>query len=41
LITYAKEYPAVMLRLPIEKEIPHLPRNYIGDVIYTIVGDPF
>ena len=41
MITYAKEYPAVMLRLPIEKEIPHLPRNYIGDVIYTIVGDPF
>ena len=30
-----------MLRLPIEKEIEKLPRDYIGDVIMSIVGDPF
>ena len=30
-----------MLRLPVEKEIEKLPREYVGDVIVSIVGDPF
>ena len=35
-------YPEVMKALPIvEKEILKLPRSYIGNVIHTIVGDPF
>ena len=30
-----------MIRLPVEKEIEKLPRDYIGDVICSVVGDPF
>ena len=42
LLDYGKMYPEVMRCLPaVEKEIRKLPREYIGNVIYTIVGDPF
>ena len=35
-------YPEVMRALPvIDKEIRKLPRSYIANVIYTIVGDKF
>ena len=35
-------YPEVMRALPVVmKEIRKLPRNYIANVIYTIVGDKF
>ena len=27
--------------LPIEKEIKKLTRRYVGNVIYTVVGEPF
>ena len=30
-----------MLRLPIEKEIEKLPREYVGDVIVSVVGEQF
>ena len=41
LLDYAKGYPDVMHALPIDKEIKKLSRQYLGNVIYTIVGDPF
>ena len=38
----AKNFPAVMAALPSEKsEREKLPRAYIANVIYTIVGPPF
>ena len=30
-----------MNALPVEAEIKKLPRQYIANVIYTLVGDPF
>jgi hypothetical protein len=42
LLGYAQNYPAVLRALPIEeKEVLKLPRAYIGNVIYTLVGQPF
>ena len=41
LLGFAREYPAVMNALPIEKEIHKLTRQYLINVIYTIVGDNF
>lgn len=38
----AKNFPQVMRALPVEpREIKKLPRYYIGNIIYTLVGDPF
>ena len=35
-------YPEVMRALPVVmKEIRKLPRNYIANILYTIVGDKF
>ena len=35
-------YPEVMRALPsVSKEVKKLPRNYIANVIYTIVGEKF
>ena len=35
-------YPEVMRALPsVSKEVKKLPRNYIANVIHTIVGDKF
>ena len=41
LMGYARQFPEVMIRLPPEKEIEKLPRDYVGDVIVSIIGDPF
>ena len=42
LLTYGRQYPEVIQTLPLaEKEIKKLPRQYIANVIYSIVGDPF
>ena len=37
----AKLVPEVMKRLPCEKEIFKLPKQYLTNVIYTIVGQDF
>ena len=42
MLHHAKNWPAVGLALPIEpREVEKLPRAYLGNVIYTIVGKPF
>ena len=42
MIKFAKQYPAAMHALPeLQREIDKLPREYVGNVIYTIVGEPF
>ena len=42
LMVEAKKYPNVMRALPeVEKEILKLPRAYIGNVMVTLMGDPF
>ena len=41
MLKFAKNYPAVADYLPVENEIKKLSRNYIGCIIYTIVGTPF
>ena len=39
--TFANQYPGVSKYFPIEKEMEKLPRQYIANVIYTVVGNPF
>jgi len=42
MLEYAAQYPDVMQALPVvERERLRLPRGYLGNVIYTIVGEPF
>ena len=42
LLAYASNYPEVLRALPIaQKEIKKLPRQYIANIIHTIVGQPF
>ena len=41
MLRFANRHPIVLLRLPVEKEILQLPRQYIANVIYTMVGSPF
>ena len=41
MLDYIKAHPQVSLYLPIEKEIKKLSRQYIGNIIYTVVGDQF
>ena len=42
ILEYAKQYPEVMAALPsIEREIIKLPREYLCNVIHTLIGDPF
>ena len=38
---FAENYPDVARHLPPEREIAKLPRKWIVDLIYTIVGQPF
>jgi len=41
-LNFAKDYPEVMKAFPsVEKERKKLPRQYIINVIYTLVGQPF
>ena len=42
MLDYASQHPEVQKYLPeIEREIDKLPRAYVANVIYTVVGDPF
>ena len=41
MLEMVKNYPAIMQYLPDEKEIHLLPRQWIANVIYTIVGKDF
>ena len=41
MLDFASQHPQVMEALPVAKEIKKLSRAYLGNVIYTIVGNPF
>ena len=42
MLYHAKNWDGVKMALPIEtREIEKLPRAYLANVIYTVVGDPF
>jgi hypothetical protein len=42
MLHHAKNWPAVGMALPIEpREVEKMPRSYLANVIYTIVGKPF
>ena len=41
MIGYGTNHQAVIDALPCAKECEKLPRDYIANVIYTLVGDPF
>ena len=42
MLEYAAQYPEVMQALPmVQREREKLPRGYLANVIYTIVGEPF
>ena len=42
ILDFAKNYPKAMKALPKdEKEREKLPRQYLANVVYTIVGQPF
>ena len=41
LLFYANMYPEVMNALPSGDELNKVPRQYIADIIYTMVGEPF
>ena len=41
MLLFASDYPNVMRALPIEAEIKKLSRQYLANVIYTLVGEKF
>ena len=42
MLAFAHDYPKVAETLPVEqREVEKLPRAYIANVIYTLVGKPF
>ena len=41
LLNYATMYLEVMMALPVPEEINKLPRQYIANITYTLVGQPF
>ena len=41
MLNFAKNYPEVMEYLPVDSEIKKLTRSYLGNIIYTLVGEPF
>ena len=41
MLAYASQFNVVMKALPIASEIRKLSRQYLANVIHTIVGDPF
>ena len=41
MLEFIQQYPQVLDYLPIEREIRKLSRSYLGNVIYTVVGEPF
>ena len=41
-LQFAKAYPQVGTALPaLDREVEKLPRAYIANVVYTLVGKPF
>ena len=40
-LTFAQAHPSVFHALPPDNELTKLPRQYIINVIYTLVGKPF
>ena len=41
MLEFARDYPDAMNALPIESEIKQLHRQYLANVIFTTVGEPF
>ena len=42
MLEFARNYPQVINTLPmVEREIDRLPRDYVANIIFTIVGEPF
>jgi len=41
MLEFASQFKQVFDHLPVEKEVHKLSRSYLGNVIYTIVGEPF
>lgn len=41
MLMFAKNYPQVAEYFPVENELKKLSRNYIGCIIFSIVGKPF
>ena len=42
MLEFAMDYPAAIKHLPTDmKEIKKMPRNYISNVLYTVIGEPF
>ena len=42
MLRFSKDFPIVNEALPLElKEYDKLPRSYIANIIYTLVGEPF
>jgi hypothetical protein len=41
MLEFSKQYPIVKNYLPDEEDIHRLPRDYIADLIYSLVGTPF
>ena len=41
MLEFAEDHPQVFEFLPIKKEVKKLSRAYIGNVIYTVIGERF
>jgi len=42
MLEFAKEHPEALRALPlVQREIDRMPREYIANVIFIIVGEPF
>ena len=42
MLEFAKGYPEALMALPpVQREIDRLPREYVANVIYIVVGEPF
>ena len=41
ILKFSESYPAVAQHLPLAKEIAKLPRQYIINIVFSIVGQPF
>ena len=41
ILQFGEEHPEVSNHLPDDRDIPRLPRQFIVDVTYTLMGEPF
>ena len=41
MLDFATQFPQVLSALPIPSEVAKLSRQYLANIIYTLVGDPF